>query len=181
MEEKKNIQKEIEELSPFLARLKEEKAFESNNDVPPQYFKELSDELWDRIQAEEAQKPATQIKRWWGHLQNQLDFLLKPQLAIGLVTLVLLLIAIQWFRPSANTGMTASANSLEKLDNLPDEALYNYVMDNIGEYQTSDFAEFGTTISFDNFLPVDQEDDALDAIINEYLEEMDNIDIQDLL
>lgn len=178
--EKKKIKQELEEISPFLAQLKEEKNIDPVDDVPPRYFKELPDELWNRIQAEEQKAPTVQLNQWWKQIVQQIDFLLKPQLAIGLATLALILAAIQLFRPATDVPLTADMGGINALDNLPNEALYDYVLENIGEYQTADFAEFETPIPLNNFLPLEEgEGEALDAIIDEYLERID--DFEDLL
>ena len=44
MENKKDIQKELEELSPLLAKMKREQP-QTGFSVPPAYFKNLTDEI----------------------------------------------------------------------------------------------------------------------------------------
>lgn len=182
-EDKKwEIQQELEQMAPELAQLKKQMKAGGQDDTPPRYFRELPDELWRRIQAEEQVKSSRFFGESWRQIVVYVRNTLSTPVSIGLATIVFLLMGIWFFRDTTATEWTAQKEyQLEDLGKLPEEVLYNYVLDHISTYNTSDFAAFGSDLPLDDLLPIRSDAEALDQMIDEYLEQVEDINFNELL
>jgi hypothetical protein len=114
------VQEELEQLSPMLARLKEQQSQRAGQ-VPPDYFEELPEKLLARIRAEEsAVAPPARPLRWMG--RSPWGYAASMAAAIAL-----LLLGGYWFWPSPK----APAQPLAALDDLSQEGLTLYIQEHI--------------------------------------------------
>lgn len=114
------VQEELEQLSPILARLKEQQS-QYVGQVPPDYFEELPEKVLARIRAEEpAAPPPARPRRWMGH--SPWGYAASIAAAIAL-----LLLGGYWFWPSPK----APAEPLAALDDLSQEGLARYIHEHI--------------------------------------------------
>jgi hypothetical protein len=181
-DKKWEVQRELEQIAPELARFKKQTPKEDREDVPPRYFRELPDELWQRIQAEEQVKSNRLFGESWHQLVAYIRNTLPAPVSIGMATIVFLLIGLWFFRGTASTEWTAQNKyQPEELGKLPEEVLYDYVLDHISAYTTSDFAAFGADLPLDDILPIRSDAEALDQIIDDYLEQVEDINFNELL
>lgn len=181
-DKKREVQQELEQIAPELAQLKKQFKAGAENDIPPRYFRELPDDLWQRIQAEEQVKPIRLLAESWHQIVAYIQNLLPTPVSIGLATIVFLLIGTWFFRDTTSMEWTAQKEyQLEDLGKLPEEVLYDYVLDHISTYNTSDFAAFGSDLPLEDILPIRSDTEALDQMIDEYLEQIEDINFNELL
>lgn len=120
MDKDKNIHKELEELSPFLAGLKGKK---EEIEVPKNYFHYLENSVMQQVQLEEnpvLQATKVETVSFWNRLFSS-------KRIIGLATVILLIIVGTYFN---QTTMDTSEASLQFAD-LTDAEILDYLTDNV--------------------------------------------------
>jgi len=152
MEDKKHIQEELQELSPFLSKLKSDTP-KDGFEVPPAYFRQLTDELLDKSQA----KPTASSENfaWW----QRWTFWLQPKyVGYGLAAILLLIAIPLFFLPqhsapedvsSEDALMYVEANLsdfdtellLLEVDRL-DGAYYDIPQDEVEEYLRENMSDW---------------------------------------
>ncbi len=181
MENKESLRKELEKLSPRLARLKEEP---DGMRIPGQYFEELPDRLMEFIQAETESEPvlappplttgwAQWIRAWLAPLQ-------RPQWAGALALIALLAIGLWWFRPAAET-VSAPADPFAQL--APEE-IQVYIEKNIQNFDTDLLLELTDEVDDaeeDSLPELREDDDAVDEDLDRLLQELEDLPIDDIL
>lgn len=166
MEKEKNIQEELEVLSPLLAKMKKEQPT-TGFSVPPAYFKNLADELiqqQEELQKVDREQKAVSSVMWWERLLNQVAEVFQPKLAM-VFTIMLLLLAGTWFF-NMNSNDKLQVNSEPTL-----EELENYVAANLDEFSEDLLLEYEIGMPV---LDLDIEDENLDLLL-------EDIEIEDLL
>lgn len=183
---KKEILEELDGLSPLLKQFKEQQTRAPQvKDVPSQYFEELPGVLWNKIQAEQApSKSVVSPPRgsWIDWLTQQMQSLLRPQLAIGFS--VVLVLTIAWFtflQPNQNTPLLVNQNKIPGIQELPEEQLYEYVMTHIEDYDTEDLLEAAGSIPLEFVWPDFEDEEQLEEVMEELLEELDDADLSDFM
>lgn len=176
-DKKKDIQKELSELSPLLAKLRVQTP-QDRPAVPEGYFDTLPDQVMDRIRAEEqatAFASGARIRRLPVHLR----ILKSPGFAIGVAAVLTLLIVGRFLLPGPEGPDMATAALEEQVDK---EALYEYVMNNIHEFDTETIMDAAGDTPIDFVLPssITEEED-LDQLIDEFLRETDISDLNDFM
>lgn len=175
MKNREELNKELGELSPFLSEMKNKS---EGFKVPDNYFAGLSDEVWQRLQAEQqAARPVPGTPApalWWQQLQQAWQLLLQPRYALALASVaVVISVAIFLFRPAGNADAPIAQISVEEA--------HQYVSLNIDEFDTSLLAELASNTEEDNTRPAVQAETPNDSVMDQYLEEMiDEIDLEDL-
>ena len=176
MEPKKEIQEELEQISPFLAGLDKTQNFK----VPVNYFEEMQEDLWQKVAPESKSAPvAVQKKTWLSQLDEWLANWFQPRLALSLASLLLLLTAGWYFMSSVDGSEELVAVESSLLD---DEA-YDYFAQNFDEFD----AELLSQLDFD-----DEEIDAFvesnfsgdgefDVLLEDLLQELDIDELEGLL
>ena len=184
MKNKKEIQEELEALSPKLAKLKKTPHSLNRNGLPKGYFDSLPDQVFARIAAE---KPQAQIRAseekpmtWVDKLLAPIQILMQPQLAVGFGIALLFFIALAYFMiPKGEASIIADKNALQ---DIQEEALYEYVLNNIEEFDSEIILDIAVDIPLEFILPESIElDESLDQIIEELMEEVDFTDGSDIL
>ena len=161
MKEKDEIRKELEELAPGLSKIKREQPFQ----VPPTYFKELSEEILEKAR----RQPTGPV--WLNSLSEWMGSLLTPQrLAWQLAAIAVLVVAGIWIIRS-----NQQVDDLPNIADLSVEEMQDYVSNNVGEFDVDILLEESNLTYID--VPL------LDstAIEQEYLDEiLDDLDLDDL-
>lgn len=188
---KKEIEDELTNVSPFLAKLKNEMPKEEPFKTPKSYFDKLTDKIISNAKMMEADSVAkvvpTKIENKTHWLQRLLDWadnnigiLFQPRYALSMATITILVI-IGWklsvspTEPIAEDGFAST------------EDIQQYIQDNIDDFDVEllqmhgDLAEV-TTEDETNKLKILEDDsnsfDASDEEIKQYLK--DNLDESDL-
>lgn len=170
-----NIKKELQELSPLLSNLKEQKMpFQ----VPKGYFDTLQDDVWIRIQAEQAlpQKAnQTQASKWASTL-SAWQVLLSPRLGLTFATLAVVITAgIFWFSNQAQEDK----NPLAAL--TANEAAA-YIQENIHEFDTDLLIEASATYPDLNvMLENNLDENEIEQYLQEVIDELDDESLEDFL
>ena len=171
MENKDEIRKELEELSPFLSKMKKGK---EGFEVPANYFKQLPDLIMDRIQEEEAPSySVAPTTNWLDQIIERIQLLLQPQYAMALASVAILIVASIFFFGQNNK--LADATTLAEVS---DEEISSYVMSNVEEFDMDLLMEVmdeeileeeleNESSTDDNYL-----DDIIDDLSDEELEEL---------
>ena len=169
MNREEDIRKELEEISPFLSRLKKENPFE----VPADYFENLPDQILEQVRP--TAQPSTPVAResWLDQLLNSLATLLQPRPALALVSLALLVVAGIFLLRTNDPGQLAERT-------LAEEAK-DYIASNIDEVDDELLMEmvFGGEEQAEDILPDVLGEDEL--LIDEVLDELEDVNIEDLL
>jgi hypothetical protein len=98
---KKEIQKELEEIAPLLANLKEQP---EGYTVPKHFFNNMRIDIMNKVQTEAQPLPAETTKTpWWTSVLGQIQSLLQPKMAIGFATLLLAFVGVFYFFKPDNT------------------------------------------------------------------------------
>jgi len=119
MENKENIKQELEELSPFLAKLKSEHP-DDGFETPPQYFRQLTEEVLAKSQPKST--PAS-TQNWW----QRLAVWLQPKhVGYALMAVVLLAIAVPLLWPAPPT----------ELPNVSSEEAVAYIEAHLSDFDT---------------------------------------------
>lgn len=128
MKNKDDIQKEIEELSPFLKKMKKEK---EGFEVPANYFRQLPDLIMDRIQEEEAQSDSSApTTNWLDQIIERIQILLQPQYAMALASTAILIVA-SLFLFQQDPSLAGESTLAE----VSDEEINAYVMSKAEEFE----------------------------------------------
>lgn len=168
MKEIENLQKELDNQSPFLAKMKRNgRGFE----VPKDYFKKLPDEIIRQFSIDNQPiTPNNEVKTSWltGVLAN-LAWLLQPRPAMAFVSVLLLIFAgLFLLKTPDNSAMTTSLSEISMED------LELYLSKNIDEFDAETLVQSDENL-FQNGLNATDE---VDAYFEEIIEETD---LEDLL
>jgi hypothetical protein len=173
MENKKQIQEELERLSPLLASLKQQEQ-DALSSLPPGYFDALPNQVLARIRAENgsASPPARPLQLRW---HRQLAY------AAGLAAAIALF-AIGAYRYWHSSP--ASGEPLAALENLDQEGLQRYVNDHIEAFDLELILEALVVEPNDlqrlEILP-GLKGSYLDQYLDEAIEELSLSDLEELL
>ncbi len=120
MDKDKNIHKELEEISPFLAKMKGKK---EEIETPENYFHYLENSVMQQVQLE--QNPVLQKKEirtisFWSRFFSL-------RVITGLASVILLIVVGIYFN---QTAIDTSGDSLQFAD-LTDAEILNYLTDNV--------------------------------------------------
>ena len=130
---KNKINKELEELSPFLSNLKKDKkdAFS----MPENYFDKFEDRLMHRIEEEAALSPERHSdKKIEIPFLSRIKAFFRPQYAIGFSSCLLLIIgSIYVLKP---VDSSTNLDTMEGL--LADGSIDSYIYDHIEDFRTED-------------------------------------------
>ncbi|MEN0006002.1 MAG: hypothetical protein AAF798_17765 [Bacteroidota bacterium] len=176
MDQQEEINKELNELSPFLAKLKKEP---DGFEVPHNYFKALPDEIMSRIEAEEqSSRSEAPGFSWLQQWQAALQGLLQPQYAMALASVVLLLVATWWwFAP--NSAMAEQENVFATLS---EEEILNYIDDHIDTFGPELVTVVEQADQPTDLLPaLPIEDAEAEEYLDEILNELDDAELEELL
>lgn len=162
MKERDDIQKELEGLSPELAR---RRAADSDRRIPEDYFEQLPDVVLQRLQTAPASPLRVAARR-----TSQRRWYQQPSLIAGLAATVLLLLAFLFYLQQPQPSQPSSLAALEE------EEIQLYIEEHIEEFDLQLILEAelveGPTVPAPNNLP-EIEEEAAEEYLYELLEEED--------
>ncbi len=166
MDRKEEIRKELEEISPFLSKMKKENPFE----VPYGYFDKMQREVMQKVKEPEV---VASPSLW----EQLLGSWLQPRMAWGALSIALIAVAGFFLWPTEQSSTLAGVEG----ETVEWEAAANaYLAANIDEFDDELLAELVLTADpAEEILP--KEEDLNDELIDEILNELDDIEIEDLL
>jgi hypothetical protein len=127
------INKELEELSPFLSNLKKDK--KEDFSMPANYFDKFEDRLMHRIEEEAALSPERHSENGTGvSFLSRIKAFFRPHYAIGFSTCLLLIIgSIYVLKP------VESSTNLDAMEGLlADGSIDTYIYNHIEDFRTED-------------------------------------------
>ena len=175
MKEQDDIRKELEQLSPFLREMKDRK---EGFKAPVGYFKELPDEVWQRLKPVAPAQPS-----WQERLDAFLVSLWQPRFALAFASGALLVVAAWWLLQRNDAAPATPQIAAVQLSDITEEDLLTYVTQHIADFDNQLILE---SHGFDQqetapkpipkLLPKPTAEEA-----EEYLDEMiEDIDVEDL-
>jgi hypothetical protein len=176
MKNRDELREELEEFSPFLKKMKDK---DEGFRVPKDYFKSLPDEVLNKI------KPDVPTSRTWAdELAVFVQRLLQPKYALALATAVVLVVAaVCIFDQHKNTeAQQPVADAM--LEAISDEALQNYVSENIGEFDRELILETQYAGKDAKSLPElapQPGTDELEQYLDDIIDEIDLDDLEEML
>ena len=175
MDQEKDIKKELEEISPFLAGLDKKQDFK----VPVNYFENLQDEIWEKVRPQQVVVQEKQVSpTWLEQVEAFIASLFQPRMALAMAS-VLVLLTAGWFFLQDTEGTSlplAEENPLfeeasdylaQHLDDFDAELLLQLELDD------EELSQVGES----SFPGVEELDDFFD----EMLDEVDMDDLEQLL
>jgi hypothetical protein len=175
MEQKDELRKELEELSPFLAKRKGES---DGFTVPKYYFHNLPDEILRQVQPTARLEPVRSSGSTW--LQNAVQRFWQPRYALAFASLVAIVIATVWLLKPDDLPNAAITSLDVRIEDLPDEAIHHYLSANPDDIENeliieSQYAELEGK-PLESVAPKPQTEE-----LEEYLDEViDEIEVEDL-
>lgn len=161
MENKDDIQKELNEFAPKLARMEKKNPFS----VPDYYFQSVPDKLLARAKNE----PQAWTERLENSLNNIFSRIFQPRYAVTFATfLVLLAVSIGFLKKKE------SANVAPQLSQIPTEEIDSYILSDFDDYELVALNGTDEVTGKENFIPENISDEELNNYLN------DNIDNQTL-
>lgn len=163
---KEDFKKELESLSPNLAKLKAQQSADKL-ELPANFFHNMQVEVLGKLKEEMQQigqvEKAKPISKWF-------DFLLKPQISLAFATALVLIIAgIFWIKnPVVEKPAFAQ---------LSDEEILEYIGENIDDFDAVLLTEItDEEIDFDNVL----DEEEINQYLKENIDQMDDSDFENL-
>ena len=167
MKNKKEIQEELEALAPSFSKMKKEEGFQ----VPENYFNDLPNQILEELNLTKEEVSVGEPTNWWTRIEESLMMLLQPRMAVGLASLILLVVSVFYFQDRGSseaiplaelTTSEAETYLLENLDEFEDELLYDLVLQNESTIENA-------------------ENQQLDTYLEEIIDEMDDEMLEELL
>lgn len=168
------VQKELQELSPLLAQIRERQAGFS---VPENYFQDLTGEILQKTIAPETKTKGKSNGRLRS-LRAGLPNFWQPRYAMAMAAaLALLIIAgVLWLRPAAGDRSAEMAWS-----DLSVEEMTRYVQANIQEFDLETLVEIAPEMETQSILRgTEIEPDVLDNYLEEIIEDVDIEELEKL-
>ncbi len=170
MNNNNDIREELEGLSPFLSKQKNRpEGFE----IPKDYFKSLPNMVMDKVKEKPViyQEPSS---NWVDEIITMLQGLFQPRYAVAIASVAILLVAGIYF--TADSENPAPLTAL--LSEVPDEALDNYISENIDDFDVALFEEhIDDSENMSPTLNLDGDDELLEELLDDLSVE----DLEDLL
>ena len=159
----KDIQDELQDISPLLAKMRKE---EDGFSVPEDYFDYLSNSVLEQIKLE----PKSSITKKEKVRSPWFAFLIKPRFAISLTTVTLILGVVFWnnFQMGINNQLTE----------ISSQEIESYVASNLEEFETELF--MNETL-IEELGEIQIEGELIDEYIETVIDEIDEETLEQLL
>jgi len=171
MDSEKETQQELEQLAPNLARLRKQQR-EDGFTVHPSYFRELEQSVLNRIDKPVAKKRSID----WSGISSWL--ISGPRPALVLTTLALIVASVWYFSvPASDANLFAGSTEVDA------EELRAYVTENLDEFSPGFILEVAEQdVAFDMDISLDDlSEEEVDVLLEEYLDELDQETLEDIL
>ncbi|MFN7116770.1 MAG: hypothetical protein ACK4TA_08205 [Saprospiraceae bacterium] len=174
MKKQDDIQKELQALSPLLAKLK---AKEQKPEVPENYFQSLPNQVWEQIKLQPAPERPTAKTSAAQHLLNRLQTLLQPRIAVSLATFIILIIAgIYFINPFVNSSEIADNQELTAGE------ITKYINDNLAQFDTELLMQATSDVSDESILPAGEfSEEEVDVMMEEIIKDLDTKTLEEML
>lgn len=161
---KKEVNKELEDIAPILAELKARSKGTGHN-VPEGYFENFRANFFDKVKEESEDIPSKEAK-----------LIRLPWRSLAVAASVAVLV-ISFWASNAFFNTDAEANGFADLSM---EEMYNYLGENIEDFEMEELATIVLENEVDDFGIIDVDEDLIDE---EFLDEefLDDFDYEDLL
>lgn len=171
MKNREEIQKELQELSPFLSKLK---AKEQKPEVPENYFHALPEQIWEQIKLQPMPERVVKQPDFWQKLLNTLRLLLQPRIAVSLATFAMLIfIGIYFFQFNESAPAENS---------LTEEDITNYIKENIHDFDTELLIQATADLPNESILQSDDfSEEEINQMMDEILNEVDEKTLEEML
>lgn len=171
MDSEKDIQKELEQIAPNLAQLRKQQP-EDGFTVHPSYFRELEQSVLNEVH----QQPANKRRFYWSGVFSWL--LTGPRPVMALATLAAVLAAL-WYlsAPAPESNLFAGFSGVDAGE------LRAYVHENLDDFSPGLIFEVAEQdVAFEIDLSLDDlSQEEVDILLDEYLEELDQETLEDIL
>lgn len=173
MKNKNELRDELEELSPFLAKQWEQgEGFK----VPKDYFRSLPEEVLKKVR-EEQPTVAEPQRNWLDDLAMFFQSLLQPRYAVAIASVAVLVIAgVLLFDGTDQVGVDVP--QIASVEEIPDEALENYLTENIDDFSTDLLEEHFAEGNMGHLPGLELED--MEQYLDDALDDMDLDDLEEL-
>lgn len=178
MKKDKDIQKELEQVAPFLAGLKGEP---SPFEVPKDYFNQLSEAILEQtgsVPKPTEVAPQAATNNWQVGMNQWLAWLIRPQIAFTLASILIVVVAgIFWLRPAQDTPAITFDESITA------EEVTQYIVSNLDDFDLDLFIQASTgDEQFGSvFDKMELEGEQLDELLDDLIESVDLIDLEEML
>ncbi|MEZ4958498.1 MAG: hypothetical protein R2830_01645 [Saprospiraceae bacterium] len=178
MKNKEELKEELEGLSPFLTKMKEEG---DGFKVPADYFKTLPDEVLNKVQR---QGPAVERSSWFDGIASFLQMLWQPKYVLAVASAAAILIAAVCFFKKDTPKEEVQPIAAVQVSDIPFEELHEYLSDNIADIDENLIVEasLSTTESQTTkttILPKATTEE-LEGYLDDVIDEIDPKDLEDL-
>lgn len=174
MKNQDDIQKELQELSPLLAKLK---AKEQKPEVPENYFQSLPNQVWEQIKLQPAPQRPVAPPSAWERLLKGLQVLLQPRVVVSLATFAVLITAGIYF---LNFG--ANTSKLTGNQELTAEEITAYINDNLSQFDTEILMNATSDLSDNSILPASEfSEEEMDLMMEEIIKDLDTKALEEML
>ncbi len=172
MNNRDEIQKELHEQSPLLARLKEQ--LPGPKEPPQDYFTMLPDQVWEQIKWQPAPPArAAKPKHWW---QVLVPNVVRPWPAIGVaLAAVLITIGIYWLQPIGTPGANPA------LAELSVDEMTAYMLSHIHEFEEDLLVQIVDFQTEKPLLPFDLNEAETEELLREIIKDLDTETLEQLL
>lgn len=135
--EKEKIQAELDEMSPWLSKLKKTNTGDGF-EVPTHYFEQLTDKILAQTKTEQVVQTAPKpvAMPWWKTLSMQLEWLFTPRMAYGFASVAILVAAFFWLRPTAQAPIVADVQTTKVVtqEAITSDEAEAYIQSNIDDF-----------------------------------------------
>ncbi|MDX1940498.1 MAG: hypothetical protein SFU99_08100 [Saprospiraceae bacterium] len=172
MKNREDVNKELQALSPLLAKLKEK---QTPLEVPENYFHALPDQIWEQIKLMPQPERTKPQLGWWERLMNGASVLLRPRIAIGVATFAILVIAgIFMLKPGSDSENPFSG--------LSGEEVTAYMSENIHEFDTELLIKAASVYQDWSLMSGSEfNEEEVDQLLKEVLKDLDDEILEELL
>ncbi|MEM6967346.1 MAG: hypothetical protein AAF573_21460 [Bacteroidota bacterium] len=171
---KQEIQAELEQLAPSLAKIKKQEPFE----IPDQYFATMQKEVMSQLNIAEdklagSSQPTAQTS-WVDQLWEKLSLILQPKVAVGFGVFVLLAVATFFVLDMASGDNMSLANiSVEEAE--------TYVLTHIQDFEEDELLDLVVGIDVEDISNVNFTEETIDEYMDEILDDFSEEELEDLL
>lgn len=169
MKSKDELEKELEELSPFLQKMKgREEGFR----VPKNYFRALPDEV--------LKKSLPAKSTWLDELESFIHGLFQPKYSLAMAAVLVLVVAAVCIFQN-NKTQTAPPVAGAILQEIPDEVLQAYVSTNISDFDKALILEMNYPESTLPDIAPKPTTSEVEQYLENHIDELDLDDLEDFL
>jgi hypothetical protein len=175
MNKKNEINKELEEVAPFLVELKKEK---SGFQVPDNYFKEMQNQVILQLnESPEVNATPTLLLKFQQNSIRTIQLLAQPRYALRAAgfALVVAVAGIFYFQFAEGNAKT------EFLAGITAEDMSDYVNEHIDDFDLEEFLDVAEVEARDLYSIPDTKNEELDNYIDEIIDDFDIEELEEML